>query len=41
MLKVFAMFSDERGAELRQLLAKLRDYFGANQILDGLFGRRI
>lgn len=41
MLKILAMFSDEGGTELRQLLAKLRDYFGANEILDRLFGRRV
>lgn len=41
MLKVLAMFSDEGGAELRQFLAKLRDYFRANQVLDRLFGSRV
>ena len=41
MLEIFAMFSDERWAKLRQLFAKLGNYFGANQILDRLFGRRV
>ena len=30
MLKIFAMFSDEGRTKLRQLLAKLGNYFGAN-----------
>ena len=41
MLKIFAMFSDEGGTKLGHLLAKLRNYFGANQILDRLFRRRV
>ena len=41
MLKIFAMLSDEGGTKLRQLSAKLGNYFGANQILDRLFGRRV
>ena len=41
MLEIFAMFSNERWAKLRQLFAKLGNYFGANQILDRLFGRRV
>lgn len=41
MLEVFAMFSDERWAKLSQLLAKLRNCFGANQIFDRLFRRGV
>ncbi len=41
MLKIFAMFGDESGTEMGQLLAKLRNYLGANQILYRLFGRSV
>ena len=41
MLKIFAMLSDEGGTKLRQLLAKLRNYLGPNQVLDRLLGRRV
>lgn len=41
MLKIFAVFSDERGTKLRQPLTKLRNYLGANQILNRLFGGRV
>ena len=41
MLEIFAMLSDERWAKLRQFFAKLGNYFGANQVLDRLFGRRV
>ena len=41
MLKIFAVFGDECRTKLRQPLTKLRNYFGANQILDRLFGGRV
>ena len=37
MLKVFAVFLDQSGSQLREFLTELGDYFGADKVLDRLF----